>query len=72
MLFPIPNYENDKVLAEALRFKKKISGEDIVRYAHIVATHTELAPEFEETLQRFRGLLTKQECEKLKTVSFLQ
>ncbi len=32
----------------------------------------ELAPEFEETLQRFSKLLTKQEFEKLKTVAFLQ
>jgi hypothetical protein len=57
--FPHPDYENDKELAEAFRFKKKITGEDIVRHAHIVVTQPDLAPEFEETLQKFRKLLTK-------------
>ncbi len=70
--FPHPDYENDKELAEALRFKKKVTGEDIVRYAHIVETQPDLAPEFEETLQKFSRILTKQEFEKLKTVAFLQ
>src|SRR5207247_8591642 len=69
--FPHPDYENDKELAEALRFKKKVTGEDILRYAHIVVTRPELAPEFEETLQKFSKLLTKQEFIKLSTVGFL-
>lgn len=70
--FPHPDYENDKELAEALRFKKKITGEDIVSYAQIVATQPDLAQEFEKTLQRFSRLLSKPEFEKLRTVSFLQ
>ncbi|HVB25626.1 MAG TPA: DUF3883 domain-containing protein [Ktedonobacteraceae bacterium] len=70
--FPHPDYENDKELAEALRFKKKITAEDIVKYAHIIVTQPDLAPEFEETLQRFSRILTKQEFEKLRTVPFLQ
>jgi hypothetical protein len=70
--FPHADYENDRELAEALRFKKKITGEDIVRYARIVANQPGLAQEFEETLQKFSKLLTRQEFEQLKTVAFLQ
>ncbi|HEU5376629.1 MAG TPA: DUF3883 domain-containing protein [Ktedonobacteraceae bacterium] len=70
--FPHPDYENDKKLAEALRFRKKVTGEDLVGYARIVATDPEVALEFEETLQRFRQLLTRQELEKLKTIAFLR
>ncbi len=70
--FPHPDYEHDKELAEALRFKKKITGEDIVRYAHIVVIWPDLAREFEGTLQRFSKLLTRQELEQLRTVAFLQ
>lgn len=70
--FPHPDYENDRELAEALRFNKKVTGEDIVRYAHIVETRPDLAQEFEETLQRFSKLLTKQELEQLRTIAFLQ
>jgi Protein NO VEIN, C-terminal len=69
--FPHPDYENDRDLAEALRFKKKVAGEDIVRYAYIVATRPNLAQEFEESLQKFSRILTKQEFEKLRTVPFL-
>ena len=70
--FPHPDYEHDRELAEALRFKKKVTGEDIVKYAHIVVTRPDLAQEFEETLQRFSKLLTKKESEQLRTVAFLQ
>ncbi len=70
--FPHPDYENDKKLAEALRFKKRVTGEDLVGYARIVATDPEITLEFEETLQRFRQLLTRQELEKLKTIAFLR
>src|SRR6266849_2165027 len=45
--FPHPDYENDKVLAEALRFKTKITGEDIVRYAHLYASKMIMRPERE-------------------------
>lgn len=72
LYFPHPDYENDKELAEALRFKTKVTGEDILRYAHVVVTRPELAPEFEEALHKFVRILTKQEFEKLKIVAFLQ
>jgi hypothetical protein len=70
--FPHADYENDRELAEALRFKKKITGENIVRYARIVENQPGVAQEFEETLQKFSKLLTRQELEQLKTVAFLQ
>jgi len=70
--FPHPDYENDNKLADALRFKKKLTGEDLVRYAHIVARAPDLALEFEETLWRFHRILTKPELERLKTIAFLQ
>lgn len=70
--FSHPDYENDKELAEVLHFKKKVTGEDIVKYAHIVVNLPSLAPKFEETLQRFSRILTKQELERLSIVAFLR
>ena len=72
--FPHPDYEHDKVLAEAFRFNKKkvVTGDDLVKYAGIVAAQPELASKFEETLHRFNRRLTKQQLERLSTVAFLQ
>lgn len=70
--FPHSDYEHDRELAEALRFKKKVTGEDIVTYAHIVVTRPDLAQEFEETLQKFSKSLTKQELGQLRTVAILK
>lgn len=72
--FPHPDYEHDKVLAEAFHFNKKkvVTGDDLVKYAGIVAAQPDLALKFEETLQRFNRSLTKQQLKRLSTVAFLR
>ncbi len=69
---PHRDYAKDKTLAKALRFKNKVTGDDVVRFAEIVSAQPELAQEFEQALERSRGLLTPRAISRLKSIDFLR
>ena len=69
---PHPDYASDRTLAKALRFKDKITGDDVVRYAERVSAVPEFAQDFERTLERSRGLLTPRTIRRLASIAFLR
>lgn len=72
MHFTNRDYEGDRELAQALRFKRQVEVDDILKYAQLVEVNLKLAEEFEETLQRLSNLLTRSLVKKLYNVNFLQ
>ena len=69
--FPHPDYEANKELARVFRFRKSISGQDLVDFARIASAQPSLAQGFVNTLHRFRKLLTNKERLALKAIPFL-
>ena len=68
---PHRDYAKDAVLARTLRFKTKITGDDIVRYAQIVSNRPEMASQFERILGRSPRLLTARTIKRLATIAFI-
>ena len=66
------DYAKDTTLARALRFKNKITGDDVVRFAQIVSAQPERAQDFERVLERSRGLLNARTIRRLASISFLR
>ncbi len=69
---PHRDYAKDKALAKALRFKNKVTGDDVVRFAEIAAAHPALAQRFEQALERSKRLLTPRIINRLKSIEFLR
>ena len=69
---PHPDYAKDKTLAKALRFKTKITGDDVVRFAEIVSAQPELAHEFEQVLEKSPRLLTPGTIRRLTSIEFIR
>ncbi len=69
--FPHPDYEANKELARVFRFRKSISGLDLVDFARIVSAQPSLAQGLINTLHRFQKLLANKERLALKTIPFL-
>jgi hypothetical protein len=69
----LPNREfaHNVEIANLLRFKRAITGEDLIAYARLVAENVSLAPAFERTLLRFRRLLTNKVVRQLHDIAFL-
>ena len=70
--FPHGDYSHDSALSRSLRFRAKVNGEDLVRYATLVTQRPELADKFEEALWRLRQLLTPQTISKLSQIAFVR
>ena len=70
--FPHRDFAKDTELARAFRFRDRIDGDDLVRYAQMVENDHSLAERFEETLDMFRELLTSKVVSELAGVSFLR
>ena len=68
---PHRDFAHNVELAKLLRFKRAITGEDLIAYALLVATDPSLAPAFEQTLLRFKRLLTKKIVSRLHDIAFL-
>ena len=69
---PHRDYAKDTTLAKALRLKKSITGDDVVRFAEIVSAQPEVAREFERILERSRDLLTAPTIRRLASIAFLR
>lgn len=69
---PHRDYAKDLVLARTLRFKKKITGDDVVRFAQLVSESPEIAPEFERVLERSSKLLTASTVRRLAPIAFIR
>ncbi|HBB98592.1 MAG TPA: hypothetical protein DC054_24680 [Blastocatellia bacterium] len=59
-------------LAKALRFKRTITGEDLIAYARLITEEASLASVFERTLSRFKRLLTRKVVADLRKTPFLR
>ena len=70
--FPHRDYSRDSELSRSLRFRAKVNGEDLLRYAILVTQCPELAAKFEEALWHLRQLLTPQIISKLSQIAFLR
>ena len=70
--FPHSDYARDAELAKALRFKKKVSGEDLVAYARMVQQNPGLAESCANTLWKLRKLLDLKIIAQLFTIPFLR
>lgn len=69
---PHRDYVKNKTLARVLRFKTKITGDDVVRFAEIVAAQPEMAQEFEKVLERSNSLLTARTINRLASIEFIR
>ena len=69
---PHRDYSKDTTLAKALRFKDKITGDDVVRFAEIVSAKPEFAQDFERILERLHRRLTAQTIRRLASITFLR
>ena len=68
---PHRDYAKDTTLAKALRFKGRITEDDVVRFAELVSAQPDIAQEFERVLERSRGLLTARTIRRLLPISFV-
>ena len=68
---PHREYAKDRKLARSLRFKNKIAGDDLVRFAEIVAARPAMARDFEKILERSRILLTPRTIKRLASIQFI-
>ena len=69
---PHRDYAKDKTLAKVLRFKTKITADDVVRFAEIVSAQPELAHEFEQILEKSPHLLTPGIIRRLTSIEFIR
>ena len=69
---PHRDYVKDKALAKVLRFKNKVTGDDVVRFAEIVSTQPELAQAFEQALERSSNLLSPRTIKRLAQIEFIR
>ena len=65
---PHAGYKSDVQLKKSLRFRTKVSGDDLVDYANHVARHPEIAGEFEVTLWKLKRLLSPTVIKKLSQI----
>ena len=70
--FPHRDYSRDSSIAKALRFRRTVDREDIVKYALTIQDHSDRAPAFEETLLKSGALLTPGLVKKLREIDFLR
>ena len=72
LYLPHRDYAKDKALAKALRFKNRITGDDVVRFAEVVSAQPEMAPRLEKVLERrSRDLLTPRTISRLASIEFI-
>ena len=72
LYLPHQDYAKDKALAKALRFKNKITGDDVVRFAEVISAQPEMAPKLEKVLERrSRDLLTPRTINRLMSIKFI-
>ena len=73
LCLPHRDYAKDKALAKELRFKNRITGDDVVRFAEVVSARPEMAPKLEKVLERrSRDLLTPRTISRLASIEFIQ
>ena len=72
VLLPHSDYATDRALAKALRFKTRITGDDVVRYAEAVSRQPDLAEAFENALKRFPRLLTPSAVDRLAAIACIR
>ncbi|MCY3856229.1 MAG: DUF3883 domain-containing protein [Rhodospirillales bacterium] len=72
VMLPHRDYVTDRALAKALRFKTRITGDDVVRYAETVSRQPDLAEGFEHALKRFPRLLTPSTVDRLATIACIR
>ena len=69
--FPHKDYAKNPALAKALGFKERVTSEDVVQLARLVADKRQVPEKFENALKRHSSLLTGQTVSRLKTIAFL-
>ncbi len=70
--FPHKDYAKNATLAQALRFKERVTSEDVIRFAEVVAGQPQLAEKFEYALIRHSTLLRSRTVSRLQTIAFLR
>lgn len=70
--FPNKQVARKSDLVRRLHFRKKVTGDDLVRHAQIVAEQPELATNFEKTLAGLRRLLLPKTVTRLRSIPFLR
>jgi hypothetical protein len=70
--FPSREIARNTRLLRRLRIRSKLTGTDLVRYAHIVAGEPSRADDFEETLHQLQRLLTRPTVSSLRSIAFLR
>jgi len=68
---PHREFADNVDIAKLLRFKRTITGENLIAYALLVSKDASLAPAFERTLLRFKRLLTNKIVSRLHDIAFL-
>ena len=68
---PHRDYAKNETLVRALRFKNKITGDDVVRFAEVVSAQPEMAQKFEKVLGRSHDLLTPRTISRLASIEFI-
>ncbi len=69
---PHNEYAKDQELAKALRFKNRVTSDDVVRFAKLVVKQPRMAEQFERALERSKNLLTGRTIERLQSIAFLR
>jgi len=70
--FPSREMARSPKLLQSLRIRKKLTGEDLIRYAGLVADDATLSGDFEDALVRLSHLLTRPTVTKLRSIAFLR
>lgn len=70
--FPHKDYTKNTALAKALGFKDRVTSEDVVRFAELVADQRQLSEKFENALKRHSSLLTGRTVSRLRSIAFLR
>ena len=70
--FPHQDFSSDSDLSRALGFRRKVDGDDLVRFAKLVAEDNEYAKRFEEALWNLKRLLSPQVIKKLSNYPFVR
>lgn len=70
--FPQPEYAKDHELESRLRFRRRLTGRDLIAMAHFVALHSDRVEAFESVLRRRHKLLAGSDRETLAEIPFLR
>ena len=69
---PKKEYVANRALARLLSFKERVTSDDAVQFAELVASNPEMAERFERALNRHSHLLTRRTVERIRSIRCLR